>query len=130
MSSRQSCRLMVAHWSCPVPQMCERKRCHLCPLASASSGRLPVEVSLNVGNSAASKMVWTESVTERQVAPKQQTKRHPPMINSSKYSWSYSSPASRVSVTVLIWLGLRLGIGLGAELARLEALYEGLDLGA
>ena len=57
-SSRQSCRLIVAHWSCPVPQMCERKRCHLCPLASASSGRLPVETSLKVGASAASKMVW------------------------------------------------------------------------
>jgi hypothetical protein len=48
-SSRESCRLMVAHWSCPVPQMCERKRCHLCPLASARSGRLPVERRRNVG---------------------------------------------------------------------------------
>eukprot|EP00964_Phaeocystis_antarctica_P029588 scaffold16686_cov66-Phaeocystis_antarctica.AAC.3 len=78
-SSRQSCRLMVAHWSCPVPlvrvraraglrvrvrvrvrlrlrlrvrelptvhQMWERKRCHLCPFAKSSSGRLPVEMSL------------------------------------------------------------------------------------
>ena len=48
-SSKESCRLMVAHWSCPVPQMCERKRCHLCPLASARSGRLPVERRRNVG---------------------------------------------------------------------------------
>ena len=102
-SSRQRWRLMVAHWSCPVPQVCERKRCHLCPSASSSSGRLPVEMSLNVGTRAASNMAWNESGTARQAAPTTQAKRRPPIRNSSRYRRSYSSPASRVSATVLTW---------------------------
>eukprot|EP00964_Phaeocystis_antarctica_P100116 scaffold65815_cov49-Phaeocystis_antarctica.AAC.2 len=58
LSSRQSCRLMVAHWSCPVPQMCERKRCHLCPLASGSAGAALVDSSRIVGVFAALMTCW------------------------------------------------------------------------
>jgi len=57
-SSRQSCRLMVAHWSCPVLQMCERKRCHVCPVASGSAGAALVDSSRIVGMFAALMTCW------------------------------------------------------------------------
>eukprot|EP00964_Phaeocystis_antarctica_P029885 scaffold16850_cov58-Phaeocystis_antarctica.AAC.9 len=38
--SKESCRLMVAHWSCPVLQMWLRKRCHVMPLATVRAGHL------------------------------------------------------------------------------------------
>eukprot|EP00964_Phaeocystis_antarctica_P111529 scaffold75880_cov61-Phaeocystis_antarctica.AAC.2 len=58
LSSKQSCRLMVAHWSCPVLQMWERKRCHLCPLASGSAGAALVDSSRIVGVLAALMTCW------------------------------------------------------------------------
>ena len=41
---------MVAHWSCPVPQMWERKRCHLCPAASGSAGAALVDCEHGEGS--------------------------------------------------------------------------------
>ena len=51
-----SWRLIVAHWSCPVPQICERNMCHLCPFASGRSGGALVDCSRIVGMRAASKI--------------------------------------------------------------------------
>eukprot|EP00964_Phaeocystis_antarctica_P034812 scaffold19829_cov41-Phaeocystis_antarctica.AAC.2 len=56
-------------------------------------------------------MDWTESTTARTRETKMQAKRQPPIRNSSKYRRSYSSPASRVSATVLTLVRVRVGVG-------------------
>ena len=48
-SRRQSCRFMVAHWSWPVDQMCERNRCHRCFLCRLRLGSPLVPTSLMIG---------------------------------------------------------------------------------
>ena len=78
-SSRVSCRLIVAHWSCPVPQMCERNMCHLWPVARERSGGALVATSLRMGVCAASAsydLIWKgndshESATKPQISGSQ-----------------------------------------------------------
>eukprot|EP00962_Isochrysis_galbana_P005262 scaffold1440_cov114-Isochrysis_galbana.AAC.6 len=45
---RSSCRLMTATWSCPVLQMCDRKRWYLCSLRIESIGAARVRLSLRI----------------------------------------------------------------------------------
>ena len=70
---RQSCRLIEAHWSCAVDQMCERKRCQRCPWPRERRGGALVASSLSSGARAATTICFTvttnTSMTEPAIDP-------------------------------------------------------------